>query len=614
MNRCMIAVLALASWVCSFCLFLLAPGCSSSGNNVTCGQGTKLNGETCYANVTDGSVTGDGAARDGTSKTGVGPTFAGVTSVAPASLTALQITWNPAMDATTLPSLITYKVYLATESGKENFAEAQATTPPGATSIVIDTLQANTTYFVVVRAVNAAKVEDKNTVEGTGKTQLDTKAPTFAGATSAAAAPQGSLVLSWAVAKDALTPAPGIAYLVYLATKTGEEDLSSPNFVSNLGATSITITGLPASVVAEGLSADANSTYYAIVRAMDASGNVDSNKKEVSAKAGSVSVAPVFAGCTTAIAKDATSVTVTWDPATDSTTPPSEMAYDVFTAKKSGGEDFTTAAATFTGVTSGLVSGLLQHTTYYFVCRARDLSGNQDTNTSERIATTTVDTTPPVFAGVTSITDIMTSSVQLNWSPATDIETPIVYLVYDATSSGAEDFVAAPALTTPAGATSAVVMNLASATMYYFVVRAEDAAGNIDSNTAELSATTGVSFSADVQPIFTGNCALTGCHSPPTDREGQDLAPGAAYQSIVNVSTEECPEGDAALPVGCTRPYVRVSTDGVPTDSFLWLKINDMAAVPTGDSPIMPPSPNSPLMASQIATIQAWLLERAPNN
>jgi hypothetical protein len=622
MNRYVIAALALASWLFSFCLFAFVPGCgnSSPGDNVTCGPGTTLEAGTCYANETDASMPvrkrEGGAADSGReAAVAVGPAFAGVTSVAPASLTALQITWSPAKDPTTPPSLITYRVYVATASGKENFAVPQSTTPPGATSVVIDTLQANATYFVVVRAVDAAKVEDKNTSEKSAKTQLDEVAPTFAGAKSAASAPQGSIVLAWAPAKDNLTPAPGMSYLVYLATTAGEEDLSSPDFVSDFGATSITITGLPASLLANGVAADAHSTYFAIVRAMDAAGNIDSNKKEVSAKAGPVTLPPVFAGCTAAVAKDATSVTVTWDPATDSTTPPSEMAYDVYTAKKPGGEDFTTPAATFTGVTSGLVMGLAQSTKYYFVCRARDATGNEDANTSERFATTTIDRTPPVFAGVTSITDVTTSSLQLNWSPASDIETPIVYLVYEATSMGGEDFLAAPTLTTVASATSAVLTNLTSATTYYFVVRAEDAADNIDGNTAELSAATGVSFVADVAPIFAQNCALTGCHIGSAPPEGQTLAPATvAYLNIVNVSTEECPEPpDASLPPACGRPYLRVSSDTIPTDSYLWLKINGLAPV---GSPVMPPNTSTypPLMAPDIATIQAWLIEGAPNN
>jgi len=610
MNRMLIAALGLAA------CFSVALACSSSpGKNVTCGAGTVLEGDTCVANVRDAS-TKDGTTSDSaTDAAPVGLKFAGVASVSPASLTALQITWNPATDPTTLPAFITYKVYVATESGKENFAAPQSTTPPGATSIVIDTLQANTKYFVVVRAVNASKMEDKNTVEMSAKTQVDTEAPTFAGATSAKPGPNGSLVLSWAAAKDHLTSTPGIAYLVYLATTVGQEDFSAPNFVSDFGATSITISGLPASLVAEGLSADGHSTYHAVVRATDAAGNIDLNTKEVSSKAGAVTAPPIFAGCVSTIAKDATAVTVTWNPATDSTTPQSEMTYNVYTAQKAGGEDFTTPAATFTGVTSGLVAGLSQDTKYYFVCRAQDVSGNADTNTSERSATTQVDMTPPSFAGVTSTSDITISSIQLNWAPATDIETPIVYLVYEATSSGGEDFLAAPTLTTAAGATSTVISNLASSTAYYFVVRAEDAANNIDDNTVEVSATTGVSFLLGVAPIFAQNCALSGCHiagAPPP--EGQILAPAAvAYANIVNVSTEECPEPDASLPSACVRPYLRISTDGVPTDSYLYLKIT--AAAPIG-SPVMPPNTSSypPLTAPEIATIQAWLLQGAPNN
>lgn len=58
-----------------------------------------------------------------------------------------------------------------------------------------------------------------------------------------------------------------------------------------------------------------------------------------------------------------------------------------------------------------------------------------------------------------------------------------------ATTSGGQNF-ATPTATTAPGVTTHTVAGLSPNTMYYFVVRARDEAGNIDANTVEKSATT----------------------------------------------------------------------------------------------------------------------------
>lgn len=96
---------------------------------------------------------------------------------------------------------------------------------------------------------------------------------------------------------------------------------------------------------------------------------------------------------------------------------------------------------------------------------------------------------PPVFSGLQSVVPSL-SSIQLIWRPATDDTTPqgsIVYLIYQAFSPGAEDF-SSPSYTTSPGATSYTISNPAPGTTFYFVVRARDAEGNIDTNTIERSA------------------------------------------------------------------------------------------------------------------------------
>jgi hypothetical protein len=105
------------------------------------------------------------------------------------------------------------------------------------------------------------------------------------------------------------------------------------------------------------------------------------------------------------------------------------------------------------------------------------------------------DHTPPTFAGLKSATTCVpgpigggrTTSYNLRWDAATDNvsrSSTIVYLVYQANAPGVEDF-STPTYTTAAGATSFATPPLPADKPVYFVVRAQNQAGNIDRNTVE---------------------------------------------------------------------------------------------------------------------------------
>jgi hypothetical protein len=281
------------------------------------------------------------------------------------------------------------------------------------------------------------------------------------------------------------------------------------------------------------------------------------------------STAPTFAGATSASGLPS-AIEVSWSPATDDVTPAAQIVYLIYEADTSGGQSFATPTfVTAPGATSFRVQSLPLSTTRFYVVRARDAAGNIDGNTAEVSATTpaTGDETPPTFAGATSATGISSTSLQVSWNAATDDVSPassITYRVYLATSSGAQTF-SAPSLTTDAGATSALVTGLDPSTTYFAVVRAVDASGNEDSNATEVSAaTTGpVSFSADVQPIFTANCTAMGCHSFPMPQEGMDLRAGQAYGNTVNVASAQCTSRLRVAPGDPDNSYLVNKIEGV---------------------------------------------------
>jgi hypothetical protein len=101
---------------------------------------------------------------------------------------------------------------------------------------------------------------------------------------------------------------------------------------------------------------------------------------------------PTFAGLKSAttcipgpIDGQTASYQLTWDPATDDVTPSKQIVYDIYQATKSGGEDFS--APTYTvrhGATGFATPQLPASEQFYFVVRARDRAGNEDSNLVER--------------------------------------------------------------------------------------------------------------------------------------------------------------------------------------------------------------------------------------
>lgn len=589
----------------SAALSLVVGGCG--GDDLTCGKGTKQSGDECVSSAkpsggSGGSGGSAGSSDGGTSNGGTAgsggtvssaPTFAGVVAVAPASTSSLLVTWEPATDAVTPTEQLVYNVYLGTTAAGQNFGVPQLTSPPGATSVEVTGLAPNGDYFVVVRAENAGGAEDDNTKEETAKTQEDTTAPTFAGAKTATAKGGGSVELAWDPATDDLTPSGAMLYEAFVGFTSGAVSFVTPAAISKPGASSVIVTDLP----------NPETDYFFVVRARDASGNLDDNTVEVTGKTGPDTLPPVFGGCILATTVSASSADVAWSPASDDSTATNLIKYNVYASKTAGGQDFTKApAGTFTDATHGLVEGLEPSTTYYFVCRAEDASGNEDANKGERSTKTSDDSSPPTFAGLTLVKNLTSSGADLEWAAASDDKTAtsdIVYDIFQASTPGGQNFTAAPTATSTPGATSISLTNLASRTKYYWVVRARDQAGNHDTNVVEKNATTLVSFAVDIEtPIFGAKCAVIGCHTGGNPTGNMVLAPGFAYSNIVNVPSVG---GGGKL---------RIKPNDT-ANSYLYNKITGTGIA----GEIMPPPATLDFLTQdQKDTIKDWILQGAQNN
>jgi hypothetical protein len=106
-------------------------------------------------------------------------------------------------------------------------------------------------------------------------------------------------------------------------------------------------------------------------------------------------------------------------------------------------------------------------------------------------------------------------------------------------------------------------------------------------------------LSADVQPIFSSNCALSNCHAGSNPVQGMNLSSGQAYANIVNVQSNE-------------SPLLRVMP-GEPDESYLVHKIQGTQGT-VGGSGAQMPFGTQPLSQDQIDLIREWITDGAQNN
>jgi hypothetical protein len=113
-------------------------------------------------------------------------------------------------------------------------------------------------------------------------------------------------------------------------------------------------------------------------------------------------------------------------------------------------------------------------------------------------------------------------------------------------------------------------------------------------NTADSAA---VSFASQVQPIFTSNCALSGCHAGSGARQGMDLSSGNAYNNIVNKKSTEV-----------SAFYL---VDPSKSDSsYLYMKIMGASGTAGARMPYL----RGALASADIEMIKSWIDQGAKNN
>ena len=107
-----------------------------------------------------------------------------------------------------------------------------------------------------------------------------------------------------------------------------------------------------------------------------------------------------------------------------------------------------------------------------------------------------------------------------------------------------------------------------------------------------------VSFSTQLQPLMTAECANTGCHSGNQAKAGLNLAVGRAYAEMVNV---------ASTAAGCSGRLLVVP--GAVDQSYL---VNKLTGIGMCNGSAMPKSGG--LAPAQVDLFRSWICNGAPNN
>jgi chitodextrinase len=344
------------------------------------------------------------------------PTAPGTPIVSNSTLSTVTLTWPASTDVVGVSA---YSIY--------NGGSLMATST--STSHVLSVVN-GATYTLTVKAVDRAGNLSASSPSVTYA--HDTTAPSAPGTPTASGPTSTSVVLSWTVATDNIGV---LGYTIY-------------DGVTAIG-TSTTASYVPS--VVEG------STYNFSVRSFDKAGNV-------SPSSGTLvyvhdSTAPTAPGAPVAVNPLATSVTLTWAPATDANTITTYRIYNAATLLGSS------ASTSYTATVS-------EGSAYAFNVKAVDSNGNVSLSSSSTAYIH--DITAPTVPGTPVAAEVTASTINLSWTASTDVVALGGYNIYDGTTLLGNS--------TTATFTASVV----NGTTYNFNVKAYDLKGNLSAVSGTL--------------------------------------------------------------------------------------------------------------------------------
>ena len=245
--------------------------------------------------------------------------------------------------------------------------------------------------------------------------------------------------------------------------------------------------------------------------------------------------APTFTGGITTSDITASSVTLSWNKATDNVTAQSDILY-VVESKRSSSSTWNAVKNAF-DITSYVHNGLSENISYDFRVTAIDEAGNSTSQTVTATTTSSSDTTAPTFTGGITTSDITPSGVMLKWKKATDdvtADTDIEYFV-DYRKSDASTWTVGKTWTK--NITSCSVSGLEADTSYELRVSAKDEANNV--TTQSVTITTLSSTAIDYGVTLAGTKLTSDLIAPGTGTTITNSYITGSVQAFVNAAGNE---------------------------------------------------------------------------
>jgi fibronectin type 3 domain-containing protein len=373
-------------------------------------------------------------------------------------LDAVNLSWTASSDNV---GVTRYNVHRSTTAGFTPSAANRVAQPTAASHA--DTGLAPATYYYRVTAEDAAGNVSAPSVEASAVVTGDASAPSVPASLTASGS-LSSVALNWTASTDNVAV---VRYNVHRATTPGFAPTVS-NRIAQPSGTGHSDVGLAAG------------TYYYLVTAEDAAGNVSSASSEASA-AVTGDVSPPTAPASLNAGGGTSGTSLSWSAASDNV---AVARYNVHRSTTSG---FTPTAQNRIAQPTGTTypDAPLAIGTYYYRVTAEDAAGNVGPASGEASAVVTGDiTAPSVPSGLTATSG--SGSISLAWTASTDNVGVANYNVHRSTTSGFAPSVA-NRIAQPSG-TSYLDNGLAPGTYHYKVVAA-DAAGNVSAPSSQASAT-----------------------------------------------------------------------------------------------------------------------------
>jgi fibronectin type 3 domain-containing protein len=379
--------------------------------------------------------------------------------------TTIVLLWRASTDNAGVAG---YEVERCQGAGCTNFIQIAT---PTVNLYVNSGLSVGQTYSYRVRAYDAANNLSSYSSVATDTT-LDVTAPTVPTGLSATGVSETQINLSWTASSDNV----GIAgYRI-------ERSLNGVTF------TEVAVTTAATTYPDTGLSA--GTRYYYRVRAYDAAGNLGNYSSTVNTL--TLDVTPPSDPINlSANAVGSTTIVLLWTPSTDNA---GVAGYQVERCQGAGCTNFAQIATPT--VNLYVNSGLSVGQTYSYRVRAYDAANNLSGYSNVASATTIDVTFPSTPTGLSAVT-VSQSQINLSWTASTD-DIGIAGYKIERSQDGTNFTQIAQTTTT---ATNYPDTALAQGTLYYYRVRAYDAAGN---NSAYSNTDSTSTFSALTFPTSSG--------------------------------------------------------------------------------------------------------------